>query len=372
MLYSTLDKYSIAHSASNHQTKYEVIFMATAKKLPSGNWRTKIFVGKDINGKNIYKSFTAKTKKESEYMATEYVVHKNTKNTSPLNMTLGEAMNSYCELKSAILSPSTLRGYKSLIKSHLLNLQNIRLDKLTKEMIQKEINKECVGRSAKTVKNIHGFLSAVLQQYYPEFRLNTALPQKEKPILYIPSTEEVNMILQFTKKHDTDLYIAILLASCLGMRRGEICALEWNDFNWKEKRVQVSKSLCLNDKKEYVLKAPKSYSGYREIPIPDTIYTNLIDYKKDNGNVINITPGALSTRFQRLLQKIELPHFTFHNLRHFNASIMLALNIPNKYAMEFMGHATDNMLKNVYQHTMDFKRQEAAETINKFFSQTVD
>ena len=61
--------------------------MAKARKLPSGNWRTKIYIGKDSDGKNIYKSFTAETKKESEYMAAEYRMYLNTKTGSVLKMT---------------------------------------------------------------------------------------------------------------------------------------------------------------------------------------------------------------------------------------------------------------------------------------------
>lgn len=48
---------------------------------------------------------------------------------------------------------------------------------------------------------------------------------------------------------------------------------------------------------------------------------------------------------------------------------MLALGIPDKYAMERMGHATNNMLKTVYQHTMDEKRQEVDDTLDNYFSQ---
>ena len=48
---------------------------------------------------------------------------------------------------------------------------------------------------------------------------------------------------------------------------------------------------------------------------------------------------------------------------------MLALGIPDKYAMERMGHATNNMLKTVYQHTMKEKRQEVDDIVDKYFSQ---
>lgn len=54
----------------------------------------------------------------------------------------------------------------------------------------------------------------------------------------------------------------------------------------------------------------------------------------------------------------------FHELSHYNASIMLALNVPDKYAMERMGYSTPATLKKVYQHTMTGKRAEVNDMIN--------
>lgn len=51
---------------------------------------------------------------------------------------------------------------------------------------------------------------------------------------------------------------------------------------------------------------------------------------------------------------------------------MLALNVPDKYAMERMGHATNNMLKNVYQHTMKDKQDEVADLVDKYFTEKLD
>ena len=47
---------------------------------------------------------------------------------------------------------------------------------------------------------------------------------------------------------------------------------------------------------------------------------------------------------------------------------MLANNVPNKYAMEMMGHETENMLQRVYQHTMDNKKKEISHQLNQYFS----
>ena len=50
--------------------------MATAKKLPSGSWRCLIYTGKDENGKRQYKSFTADSKKEAEFLAAAFLASK--------------------------------------------------------------------------------------------------------------------------------------------------------------------------------------------------------------------------------------------------------------------------------------------------------
>ncbi len=50
--------------------------------------------------------------------------------------------------------------------------------------------------------------------------------------------------------------------------------------------------------------------------------------------------------------------------------MMLMNNVPNKYAMKRMGHATDNIPKNVYQNIIDKKDVEVTETINNYLAQT--
>ena len=59
---------------------------------------------------------------------------------------------------------------------------------------------------------------------------------------------------------------------------------------------------------------------------------------------------------------------TFHDLRHLNASIMLMLGVPDKYAMERGGWATDSVLKSVYQQTFSSERQKIDKMIDGYFN----
>jgi integrase len=154
----------------------------------------------------------------------------------------------------------------------------------------------------------------------------------------------------------------------MGLRRGEICALTKQDIDMERKLLTVSKSMVLTDSKEWIVKQPKTYRGNRVLPITDLVYSFLTGYNTNGDYLFTVTPNALSDRFFRLVKRCDIAPFTFHALRHYYASVMMTLNIPNKYAMQMMGHASDNMLKNVYQHTMIDKKKEVEQAVTQFFS----
>ena len=63
-----------------------------------------------------------------------------------------------------------------------------------------------------------------------------------------------------------------------------------------------------------------------------------------------------------------VPHFRFHDLRHYQASILHAMGVPDKYIMQRGGWRTDNTLKNIYQHTFDKTTKEVSDKINDYFT----
>ena len=73
------------------------------------------------------------------------------------------------------------------------------------------------------------------------------------------------------------------------------------------------------------------------------------------------------SRFKRLMNRNGID-ITFHDLRHLNASVMLMLGVPDKYAMERGGWATDNILKSVYQQTFSSERKKVDAIIDGYFN----
>ena len=152
------------------------------------------------------------------------------------------------------------------------------------------------------------------------------------------------------------------------MRTSEIRGITWDCIEGNTLHI---KQAVVEGENGPVVKATKTYSGDRKIPIPEYIKNLFEAQTKTDEYVIHYSRNALYNHLQRLCKKYNLPHYRFHDLRHYQASVMLALGIPDKYAMERMGHATTNMLKTVYQHTMKNKTEEVADAVDNFFQKNL-
>ena len=83
--------------------------------------------------------------------------------------------------------------------------------------------------------------------------------------------------------------------------------------------------------------------------------------------IVALVPTSVTNFVHAALKTAGLPHFRFHDLRHYQASILHAMGVPDKYIMERGGWKTDSTLKNIYQHTMSDKRREIeADIIARF------
>lgn len=358
--------------------------MAKAKKLPSGSWRCLVYshsepmtdkAGKPVmdtkTGKpkmrRVYESFTSDDptsagKREAERMAAVFAAQKELPQQAPGTMTFGAALDAYIKSREPVLSPSTVRDYRRIQRRNIQSLMNIHLNRLTQENIQYAINAESATLSPKSVRNIHGLISAVLKQYKPSMRLITALPQRIRPQLYIPTDAEVGLLMQYVT--GTDMELPVLLAAFGPMRRGEICALDTDHIVGN--RVHVCRNMIRTPDNEWIIKQPKSYAGDRFIDYPDFVADK---WKGKKGRITELTPGGITDHFRTTLQKAGLPHFRFHDLRHYSASIQHALGIPDAYIMQRGGWGSDSTLKAVYRHALADQTKTMDNIANSHFQQ---
>lgn len=333
--------------------------MATAKKLPSGSYRCLVYVGKDASGKRQYKSFTADTKKAAEYQAAQYLIKKDELKQTKSETLFSDELEKYIANKEAVLSPSTIKGYKNIekiLKRDFSEFYSMKISNIEQEHVQNVINKLSKDKSPKTVRNYHGLISAVLGS---NLNLNTTMPQRIQPELYIPSDREIKVLVNAVK--GTELEIPVLLGAFCMMRRGEICGLSIKDI--KGNTIHVHHSLVLGPDKKWHLKAPKTTTSDRYIEAPQFV----IDRINQIGHITNLNPHSITIMFQRVLDKNNIPHFRFHDLRHYSASIRHTLGIPDAYIMADGGWCSDKVLKAVYRHTMSDRKKEMSDKANNHF-----
>lgn len=326
------------------------------EKLPSGSYR----VRKMYKGKSYSLTFDARpTKSQIE----DALISRITANVGEdiSCMTFEQAAAEYCRQKSNVLSANTYREYSRIPKNLPSWFINLPVDSITQVDINKVVNELSGKNSPKTVRNKHGFISAVLGTYRPHLQICTTLPQKRKIEPYIPSDDDVRRILEAMK--DTPYYVPLVLA-CYGMRRGEIVALQPSDIEGC--KVRISKSMAYTANKEWITKATKTTESERTIIIPEDI-ANLI---RDRGYVYTGFIGSIQKELRKTQKRLEMQPFSLHKLRHYFASKMLTIT-DAKTVQALGGWKTDSVMKTVYAHSMEQEKEKARQQAVDIFSKNL-
>jgi len=349
--------------------------MQKAETLPSGNARVRVYSHTDEHGKKIYRPFTAPTKREAQRLAAEFIANRKKETQRTLNISLGEAMDQYIELSEPVLSPTTIHGYKRIRKTNFQSLMNVKLVDITENMLQRAINEETQRKarsrptgdgtlSPKTVKNAFGLVSATLKKYRKEFIYDVTLPTVE-----IRSAELLPPEIIYEIVKGTEIELPALLSMWLSFSLSELRGLT------KSKSIIGGKYLRIKDVvvdvagKTITKGVPKAKKRNRYLEIPEYIMGLIESTPSDQ--LITLSGHAIYCRWVRLLEKNDLPHMTFHDLRHVNASVMSLLNIPEKYALERGGWKTPAVMKNIYQSTFDAGRVQADSIMDNYFNRIV-
>jgi len=260
------------------------------------------------------------------------------------------------------LSPTTRDGYR---KSVLLYADNYIGDAIVSKIlpihIQEMMNSFSKEHSYKTCKNMLGDVGGVFKNAMINkiISVNPCIgvkirDEKESYQYYIYTEVEFNKLLDIVT--GTNMEIPILLGALCGMRLSEVMGLTWNDIDF-EKHVITIRRANVFVGSEIIEKAPKTKNSYRKIIVPNYVIERLVEYK-DVGYVYGKKDGSpehggnFRQRFQELLKKHGLPKTRFHDLRHFNATMMLKMGVPDKIAAGMLGHSNTNMTKK-YQHIID-------------------
>jgi len=358
-----------------------------------------IDIGSENSGKRQQKWYGGYKKKKDAERDLIKLLHQVETNTfiNPEKITLGAYLKQWMtDYVESNLAPKTIEGYRVNIERHVIpSIGNITLQKLQPTHIQQFYNSKLLkgrldgkgGLSAKSVIYIHRNLRealnhAVKMQLIPRNVADLVEVPRQK--VFRASFLNENQIQNLLKAFEaTNMYIPVLLAVGLGLRRGEALGLQWKDIGFEDKTIAIMRSL-LPSKGGLIFHEPKTEHSHRVITASEGIINELVKqkeehekYKKLLGQAYNdkdlvcclndgspINPASFSHSFSSALETYKLPHIRFHDLRHSNATLMLKHNISAKVASERLGHSNIGITLDLYSHVMKEMQEDAANKLD--------
>lgn len=337
-----------------------------ARQLNSGNFNVVVPYYDDF-GNRKQKSFTAATEAKALKKAQDFLDGINTVYDD--TTTLEKAMKRYIETREGIIQPTTIRTYKILAENAFTCLHRTKLCDLKPVEIQRAISIESKRASPKYVKNAYGLFKSVLKMFEVDVNLSSVkLPRVVKKEKELPDFATI-----FDIFHGDEIELFVLLAAWLSLRIGEIAGLQFRDVDEKQKLLHIRRTIIPTEDGNKLREGCKTEKSARTLQLPDYILELIkaIPHENDTDPILQITSRALYGRFKRRVKRYGI-EMTFHDLRHLNASIMLMLGVPDKYAMERGGWATDNILKSVYQQTFSAERVKVDAKIDSYFNSIIN
>lgn len=301
--------------------------------------------------------------------------------------------------KKEYIKESTYANYSNNIFNHIIpKLGNIYIQDLNHKTIQdfllnlfKDGRKDGNGGlSEKTIKDITIIIKGSLRKAINEekirhFELTFNYPKDNKDSkIYILSKHEQNKLTNYVLENLTNRNIGLLISLYSGLRIGELCALQWNDIDFKKNILSVNKTIqrvYIKDKdnniSKVIITTPKTKNANREIPI-NKEFLELLKKLKTNGDDYIITgshkylePRTYRKYFNKVLKQVKIKQFNFHSLRHTFATNCISLGVDYKTVSELLGHANVNITLNLYVHPRLSQKKKCIDMICKVFQESI-
>ena len=279
------------------------------------------------------------------------------------------------------VSETTYLGYKLMIESRMIPFFRKYGDLKVKDITGDEINEYYIsirtdGLKGTSAQRHHALLhlafkSAVKRRIIPSNPVEQA--DRPKATQFIGGYYNANELKTLLEKAEEDiLYIPILMAAYLGLRRSEVLGLKWSAVDFDNKTIRINHKIIENKSGIKGLDVMKTKSSYRTLPLIPQVEEALLKQKAHQeemkrvmrrayskkyteyicvdqfGHIIR--PDYVTDHFKVLLRQNGLKDIRFHDLRHSCASLLLAQGIPMKMIQDWLGHSDIGTTANIYSH----------------------
>lgn len=330
----------------------------TARKLPSGSWFCRV----RVNGKDI--GITRPTEREA--IAEAMAIKAGIKETrqQPKKMTLSQAIDNYIESRQNILSPSTIRGYRSMQRVRFQSMMRKEIFSVSQAQWQSAVDAESRIVNAKTLTNAWRFLASVIYEatgQRPMIRLPQIIPNERQWL----TPTQIPIFVEAVKGRKVEIAALLALSS---LRRSELMNLRWKDIDLEAGVLHVNGAAVLNEHGVLVRKKEtKNKTSRRTVPIIPPLKEALLNADRTGEYVVTLKLTKIYDHINRVCKDAGLPEVGVHGLRHSFASLAFHLKLPEKVAMEIGGWANDQTMRKIYTHLAKEDLNKHAQSFTAFF-----
>lgn len=370
------------------------------RKRKDGRWEGRIIIGYDLSGKARYRSVYGHSYQEVKEKKNLLAISGRNEGYSSsgqgkgyLRLTFAQVMEEWLDSRKDSIKTSTYTQYSFMLNKYILpELGAQPLSSLSSDMLNEFLkNKLYSGRadgkgglSPKTVADIRSILlqgiSYAGERKYP-CAVDTKIfyPKTRKPNIDVLTKAEQNKLEQTLFQSSDPIRLGIMIALYGGLRIGEVCALQWGDFNYTPGTVQVSKTLIrIKDltrdslkKTKVIIDKPKTEHSNRIIPLPSFLMEFMRQEAKGEncyvltGTAEYVEPRLCLKQYKQVLEQAGLPSFTFHALRHTFATRCVENGFEIKALSEILGHSNVSTTLQRYVHPSIECKREQMERLEK-------
>lgn len=356
--------------------------------LKSGQKRYyfKISLGENSNGKRIVTTRRGfKTYADADQVYNQLTRVKADDFVKQNQITIDELHKIWFENYKNAVKESSARMEKNVYTNHIKPcFGNQFIDKITVVALQKWADKKATELVA--FRRVIAIMNALFEY---GMRLNYVSSNLVKRVLIPKKTtrkrrdieknvytrEELELFLKIAKTRSIMQYTFFKILACTGLRRSECLALTWQDIDFENNLLSVSKTLASGFNSQLILQKPKSRTSNRKIPISSALRELLIEYQKQSTSeklfhTVNDTFLHLSAP-NTWLNEIyhahpELREITLHGFRHTFATLLISeTNVKPKTVQMLLGHKNIEITLNLYTHINQDNQIEAQKVIEQ-------
>jgi integrase len=351
-----------------------------------GTWRIRISLGNDpITGRRRWHTETFRgTKTAAQRRAAALNAQHGGRRHAPHQITLAAMIEQ--RTATTDLAPGTRALYRYLTNLIPERLAATPIDRIQPDTLETLYRHVAATSGPTRAKGLHSLLSATFRQAVRYGWLDTAptarvrVPRIPRRQDTTPELDDVNRLLDYTRRHEPNLYLWLRLAVVTGARRGEILAVRWQDVNLDAGRVTISGSIdkmaggerrtTKTDETRTIHLDAGTVDLLRAARAKATEFGMAMGRRPPEGVYVFATrtgrpwhPDVASRRFSRIRARAGLEHVRLHDLRHAHASQLLAAGIDVAAVSARLGHARTSMTLDVYSSPTAGVDRRAAEVI---------